>query len=76
MKAITCCCAPAPIDSIASTAATPKIMPSIVKRVRSLCASRLSTLRCNSGIHRLRVRFTARPRPAGPATWRRQKRSG
>ena len=27
MNAITCCCAPAPIDSIATTAATPKIMP-------------------------------------------------
>jgi hypothetical protein len=27
MKAITCCCAPAPIESIAITAETPKIMP-------------------------------------------------
>jgi hypothetical protein len=36
MKAITCCCAPAPIDSIARTAATPKIIPSIVSSVRSL----------------------------------------
>ena len=30
MNAMTCCCAPAPIDSMAITAATPKIMPSIV----------------------------------------------
>jgi hypothetical protein len=36
MNAITCCCAPAPIDSIDRTAATPKIMPSMVSAVRSL----------------------------------------
>ncbi len=42
ITAITCCCAPAPIDSIATTAATPKIMPSMVSSERSLCANRLS----------------------------------
>src|SRR6185436_10989066 len=35
------CSAPAPIDSIAMTAPTPKIMPSIVSAVRSLCVPRL-----------------------------------
>src|SRR5262249_23147984 len=43
MNAITCCCAPAPIESIETTAATPKIIPSIVSSDRSLCSSRLST---------------------------------
>ena len=52
MNAITCCCAPAPIDSIATTAATPKIMPSMVSSVRSLWRSRLSTLRPRSGSQR------------------------
>jgi hypothetical protein len=36
MKAMTSCRAPAPIDNIATTAATPKIMPSIVRSDRSL----------------------------------------
>src|SRR6266568_5822482 len=49
MKAITSCCAPAPIDSMATTAATPKIMPSIVSIERSLCARRFSSPRRNSG---------------------------
>src|SRR5687768_15604177 len=35
------CSAPAPIDSIAITAPTPKIMPSMVRPVRSLCVARL-----------------------------------
>ena len=52
MKAITCCCAPAPIESMATTAATPKIMPSIVSSVRSLWSRRLSTLRPMSGSQR------------------------
>ena len=51
MNAMTCCCAPAPIDSIDSTAATPKIIPSIVRTVRSLWTSRLSKLRRRSGSH-------------------------
>jgi hypothetical protein len=33
MNAMTGCCAPAPIDSMATTAATPKIMPSMVSIV-------------------------------------------
>src|ERR1051326_4462050 len=49
MNAITSCCAPAPIDSIATTAATPKIIPSIVSSERSLCARRFSRPRRNSG---------------------------
>src|SRR5687768_6919850 len=35
------CSAPAPIDSMAITAPTPKIMPSMVSPVRSLCVARL-----------------------------------
>ena len=38
MKASTCCCAPAPIDIIDTTAATPKIIPSMVSSERSLLA--------------------------------------
>ena len=49
MNAITSCCAPAPIDSIATTAATPKIMPSIVSSERSLWARRLSSPSRSSG---------------------------
>ena len=49
MNAITCACAPAPIDSIDSTAATPKIIPSMVNSVRSLWSSRFSKLRPRSG---------------------------
>ena len=45
MNAITRCCAPAPIDNIDNTAATPKIIPSIVSNERILFNSRLSTLR-------------------------------
>ena len=36
MNAITSCWAPAPIDSMATTAATPKIIPSMVRSERSL----------------------------------------
>ncbi len=35
--------APAPIDIMAITAPTPKIMPSMVSAERSLCAARLSS---------------------------------
>ena len=49
MNAITSCCAPAPIDSIATTAATPKIIPSIVSSDRSLCARRFSRPSISSG---------------------------
>ena len=35
--------APAPIDSMAITAPTPKIMPSMVSAERSLCAARFSS---------------------------------
>ena len=49
MNAITSCCAPAPIDSMATTAATPKIMPIIVRSDRSLCARRFSNPRRSSG---------------------------
>ena len=49
MNDITSCCAPAPIDSMATTAATPKIIPSIVSSERSLWASRFSRPRRSSG---------------------------
>ena len=49
MNAMTSCCAPAPIDSMATTAATPKIIPIIVSSERSLCARRLSNPRRSSG---------------------------
>src|SRR5688572_27970572 len=42
MNAIACYSAPAPMESIATTAATPKIIPSIVSRARSLWERRLS----------------------------------
>src|SRR5579859_7335883 len=43
MKLIICLAAPAVMESIATTAPTPKIMPSIVSRLRSLCAMRLES---------------------------------
>src|ERR1044071_2963280 len=43
MKLIISFCAPAVMDSIATTAPTPKIMPSMVSRLRSLCAKRLAS---------------------------------
>src|SRR4051812_13244649 len=49
MNDMTSCCAPAPIDSMATTAATPKIIPSIVSIERSLCARRFSRPRRSSG---------------------------
>jgi hypothetical protein len=38
MKLIISFCAPAVMESMATTAPTPKIMPSMVSRLRSLCA--------------------------------------
>src|ERR1041384_2273946 len=49
MKLIISFCAPAVIDSMATTAPTPKIMPSMVSRLRSLCAKRLASPIFNSG---------------------------
>src|SRR5690349_4476546 len=51
MKAITFCCAPAPMESMATTAATPKIIPSMVSRERSLWLARFSKPKARSGIH-------------------------
>src|SRR5437016_1220597 len=62
MKAITFCCAPAPIDNMATTAATPKIMPSMVSRERSLCVARFSRPRNRSGSHCVSVRGSAKER--------------
>ena len=42
MKVIISFCAPAVIDNIATTAPTPKIIPSMVSKLRSLCANRLA----------------------------------
>ena len=53
--------APAPIDSIAMTAPTPKIMPSMVSDVRSLCGEVLE--RDDEGIEDARI---ALPPPPGP----------
>src|SRR5690349_11911788 len=50
MKLIISFCAPAVIDSMATTAPTPKIMPSMVSRLRSLCAKRLASPIFNSGM--------------------------
>src|ERR1035441_7751586 len=49
MKLIICFWAPAVMESMATTAPTPKIMPSIVSRLRSLCAKRLASPIFNSG---------------------------
>src|SRR5215471_9460833 len=49
MKLIISFCAPAVMESIATTAPTPKIMPSMVSRLRSLCAMRLESPMNNSG---------------------------
>src|SRR5213080_4182052 len=51
MKAMTFCCAPAPMESMATTAATPKIMPSMVRRERSLWLARFSKPKTTSGSH-------------------------
>src|SRR5438034_7330234 len=51
MKPITFCCAPAPMESMATTAATPKIMPSIVRSDRSLWLVRFSNPKTISGNH-------------------------
>src|ERR1022692_1874980 len=49
MKLIICFWAPAVMESIATTAPTPNIMPSMVSRLRSLCAKRLASPIFNSG---------------------------
>ena len=49
MKAMTSCWAPAPIDSMATTAPTPKIIPSIVSSERILRERRLSIPCASSG---------------------------
>src|ERR1017187_3286575 len=49
MKLIICFCAPAVMESMATTAPTPKIMPSMVNRLRSLCAMRLESPMNSSG---------------------------
>src|SRR5258708_26200360 len=51
MNAITFCWAPAPMESIATTAATPKIIPNIVRRERSLWLARFSNPKTRSGSH-------------------------
>ena len=50
MKLIISFCAPAVMESMATTAPTPKIMPSMVSRLRSLCAKRLAIPIFNSGM--------------------------
>src|SRR5450432_1135802 len=49
MKLIISFCAPAVMESIATTAPTPKIMPSIVSKLRNLCAKRLERPIFSSG---------------------------
>ena len=49
MKLIISFCAPAVMESMATTAPTPKIMPSMVSRLRSLCARRLESPMYSSG---------------------------
>src|ERR1035437_3896508 len=49
MKLIISFCAPAVMESMATTAPTPKIMPSMVSRLRSLCANKLAIPINNSG---------------------------
>src|SRR5690348_8650226 len=50
MKLIISFWAPAVMESMATTAPTPKIMPSMVRRLRSLCAKRLASPIFNSGM--------------------------
>src|SRR6476646_3591362 len=49
MKLIISFCAPAVIESMATTAPTPKIIPSMVSKLRSLRAKRLASPIFNSG---------------------------
>src|SRR4029077_2480455 len=49
MKLIISFCAPAVMESIATTAPTPKIMPNMVSKLRSLCAKRLASPIFSSG---------------------------
>src|SRR5260370_21754714 len=51
MTAMTFCWAPAPIESMVTTAATRKIMPSMVRRERSLWLARFSKPKTISGSH-------------------------
>src|SRR4029079_8412284 len=48
MNFSTCCCAPAPIDIIDTTSATPKIIPSMVSSERSLWTINVSRPRRQS----------------------------
>src|SRR5437879_2457432 len=59
MKAMTFCWAPAPMESMATTAATPKIMPSMVRRERNLWLVRFSKPKARSGSHCCRDRGSA-----------------
>src|SRR5581483_12228188 len=68
MKLIISFCAPAVIESIATTAPTPKIMPSMVSRLRSLCAKRLASPIFNSGRMCERPMLFARRHAAHGAT--------
>src|ERR1051326_6562521 len=49
MKLIISFCAPAVMESMATTAPTPRIMPNMVSRLRSLCAKRLESPIISSG---------------------------
>src|ERR1035437_3061710 len=69
MKLIISFCAPAVIESMATTAPTPKIMPSMVNKLRSLCANRLAMPMTNSGPI-LESPMAISPRPSRP--WRRR----
>src|SRR5438128_11554001 len=51
MKAMTFCWAPAPMESMATTAATPKIIPSIVRSERNLWLIKFSNPKARSGSH-------------------------
>src|SRR3954452_7878289 len=68
MKLIISFCAPAVIESMATTAPTPKIMPSMVSKLRSLCAKRLASPIFNSGIICERPSMLFRTRHAGHRT--------
>src|ERR1035441_7596287 len=72
MKLIISFCAPAVIESMATTAPTPKIMPSMVSKLRSLCANRLAIPINNSGPI-LESPMAICPRPFRP--WRRRPRT-
>src|SRR5262245_11279893 len=52
--------APAPIESMAITAPTPNIIPSIVRKVRSLCVYRLPKARLISVMYRIVCQLSAK----------------